>query len=138
MLFIIIIMSNQLVKNLDKTTHKYVNSYIPSLQYLFDNMIYWRYVKSFGTIIVEYKKLNGDHIDISVDEQDSLQKCSALKHINKNQSLLLKNITPLNFIRHIDISDQSDKLLDKKEIDFLLKNKLRCTSYPVDNSWIID
>jgi hypothetical protein len=126
------------INTLDNKEQSYVSKYKPLLQRLYDGLINGDNDYSNGIGVVH--PLKSDAIEVKEKEADSYQKCSALRFINKNQRFQLERTGDFSFIRHINISDKSDTndAYTKREISKLTKNGIRCTSYAVDNSWILD
>jgi hypothetical protein len=126
------------IESLDKKTQYYVGAYKPEVQAKYDGMLNGDNDYSNGIGVVH--PLRSEPIQIKELEINTYKKCAALRFINKNQHTHLTGITPYTFIRHIDISDESDDNDNhtKKDIMKLKKQGMRCTSYAVDNSWILD
>lgn len=126
------------IDTLDEQTQKFVKSFKPELETKLKKLMTGEYDYSIGIGVAHPS--TGPKIEIDVGEEYSLKKCSALRFINKNQKNIVKGSGDFTFIRHIDISDESndnDKRTKKEIIDFK-KRGIRCSSYPVDNSWILD
>ena len=126
------------IKDLDEKTQNYVNVFKPILQNLYDKLINGGYDYYNGIGMVQ--PLKSDSIEIKKTDPNTYKKCAALRFINKNQRTYLSGTSSINFIRHIDISDESDEndAYTKREISRLKNREIRCTSYAVDNSWILD
>lgn len=126
------------IDTLDKKTREYVEEYKPILESNLKNLLAGAYDKYIGIGVAH--ATTGPKIEIGMKDEDTYQKCAALRFINKNQRQHIEGAGDFSFIRHIDIKDEAkdnDKYTSK-EIHGFKKRTIRCASYPVDNSWILD